>query len=302
MNAAAPRPKGKLIARAGARIYTRALVDVGGRELKTLNEPEHQDSPLVVVYSSPPYELNVPSLPAARLAVNLTRSQVSGGIEGDRPRRFDARRHSIFLTPSAVPVTWRKESPSRHLLIYFHPQMLRGADDAESPRSGIPTVFNGVVPGLNRLVDDLVAELLAPGVLSDEVADSLGRLVLVSVARHLKRAPTQSRALTPGALVRLHDYVCANLGERILVADLAREAGLSPDRFALEFTQLAGQPPHRYVLSMRIERALKLLDTTSFSLVDIASECGFASQQHMSTAIRRRLGTTPKRYRLQSRR
>lgn len=293
---------GKQIARAGARIYTRALVDVGGHELKSLNEPRDPGSPLVVVYSSPPYALNVPSLPAARLAVNLTRSQVSGGIEGDRPRRFDARRHSLFMTPSAVPVTWRKESPSRHLLIYFSPEMLTGADDAESPRAGIPTLFNAAVPGLNRLVDDLVGELLAPGVLSDEVADSLGRLVLVSVARHLKRASTQSRALTPGALARLHDYVSANLAERILVADLAREAGLSPDRFAFEFTQLAGQPPHRYVLSMRIDRALELLDTTSSSLVEIAIECGFASQQHMSTAIRRRLGTTPRRYRMQAHR
>ena len=293
---------GKQVARAGARIYTRALVEVGGCELKALNESQHPGSPLVVVYSSPPYVLNVPSLPAARIAVNLTRSQVSGGIEGDRPRRFDARRHSLFMTPSAVPVTWRKESPSRHLLIYFNPEMLRGADDAESSRSGVPTLFNAAVPGLHRLVDDLVGELLAPGVLSDEVADSLGRLVLVSVARHLKRAPTQLRALTPGALARLHDYISANLAERILVADLAREVGLSPDRLAFEFTQLAGQPPHRYVLSMRIDRALELLDTTSCSLVEIAIECGFASQQHMSTAIRRRLGTTPRRYRMQAHR
>ena len=299
MNAASTRrPDVERIARAGARTYGRVLADAGGQALQTLNSARRHGSPLVVVYSSPPYELNVPSLPAARIAVNLTRSLVSGGIRGDRPRSFDARRHSIFLTPSAVPVAWRKESPSRHLLIYFDPHMLQGADDAQSRDRAVPTLFNAAVPGVNRLVDELVDEFVAPGLLTTEVADSLGRLVLVSVARHLWRVPARTQALTPGAFARLRDFVAANIAERLLVADLAREVGLSPDRFAFEFTQLVGQPPHRYLLSMRIERALLMLDTTTSSLAEIAHDCGFASQQHMNNAIARRVGMTPKRYRL----
>ena len=294
------RPDDERIEYAGARTYARALTDAGGRELKVQRDMA-QGSPLVAVYTAPPYDLNVPSLPAARLAVNLTRSRVSGGIEGDRPRSFDARRHSLFLTPPAVPVAWEKESPSRHMQIYFHPDMLKGADDEPSRHAGVPALFNVVVPGLNRLVDELVGELLAPGYLADEVADSLGRLVVVCVARHLNRAARHLPALTPVAFARLREYLAANLAERLLVADLAREVGLSPDRFAYEFTRLAGQPPHRYLRSMRIERALKLLDTTSLSLAEIAHACGFASQQHMSNAIVRRLGTTPKRYRMRSR-
>ncbi len=296
------QPTGPRVVHAGARTYAGVLAGAGGRELKALSDAKEHGSPLAVLYASPPYALNVPSLPAARLAVNLTPSRVSGGIEGDRPRSFDARRHSLFLTPSDVPVAWRKESPSRHLLIYFDPRMLKGAEDAESRRTGFPTLFNAAVPGLGRLVDDLVGELLTPRMLSEEVADSLGRLMLIAVTRHLRLVQPPSRTLTPAALDRLREYVSANLGERMLVADLAREVGLSPDRFAYEFTQITAQPPHRYILSMRIERALKRLATTSSSLVEIAHECGFASQQHMSNAIRRHSGTTPNRYRELSRR
>ena len=290
-------PSGR-VARVGARTYGRALAGAGGRALKAFDDGRDRGSPLVVVYAAPPYVLSVPSMPAARLAVNLTPSRVSGGIVGEHSRTFDARRHSLFMTPPSAPVVWRKESPSRHLLIYFHPGMLRGDDDGQSAHLGVPTLFNAVVPGLHRLVDDLVEELLTPGLLGNEVADSLARLVLVAVARHLDRTPAPSRMLTPAALARLHDYVMANLAERMLVADLAREVGMSADRFASEFTQIAGQPPHRYLLSLRIEHARKLLDTTSHSLVEIANLCGFASQQHMTYAIRRRLGTTPRRYRL----
>jgi len=103
--------------------------------------------------------------------------------------------------------------------------------------------------------------------------------------------------LTPKVVARLRDYVNANLRKPILVADLANQAGQSPSHFAQSFMERTGQSPHKFVVTLRVERAAELLARSNSSLADIAYECGFASQQHMCTVLRRCMGTTPSRFR-----
>ncbi|NJL20869.1 MAG: helix-turn-helix transcriptional regulator [Leptolyngbyaceae cyanobacterium SM1_3_5] len=47
----------------------------------------------------------------------------------------------------------------------------------------------------------------------------------------------------------------------------------------------------------RIERAKRLLDTSSLSLTEIAMECGFANQSHFTKYFHKYTGQTPKTYR-----
>ena len=294
------RPEGnkktRALSCAAADAYAKALAAAGGRELEALARVGDRDAVCTAIYASPPYDLQVPALPVSRLTVNLTRARVSGGFDGERARSYEALRYSIFLVPAEVPVAWRKASPSRHLSIYFDPA-LRGlangglAFDRERP------VFNARIAGIRPFVDQLGAELDRPDVLTAEATDSLARLLLVQLARHLSDKGEASNPLSPTILARLHDYVLAHLTERILVADLAREAALSPHHFAHAFSEHTGQAPHRFVLGLRLERATQLLRQSNLNLVDVAHDCGFANQQHLSNAMRRHIGTTPSRYR-----
>jgi AraC family transcriptional regulator len=243
----------------------------------------------------------VPALAVPRLALNLTAARVSGGLDGDRPRGFDARRHSLFLTPAGAAAKWHKESPSRHLGIYFHPQVFDGADDGTSSRFELPCLLNESIPGIGPLVDQLVWELQSSEMLRAEAADSVVRLLLIRLARRLRSASSKASALTPRAIERLRDYIVANLGERILVADLAQQVGLSPNHFAASFTEQTGRPPHRFVLAIRLERAEALLRQSTLTLAQIANDCGFSSQQHLTNAFRQHMGTTPSQYRSQAR-
>jgi AraC family transcriptional regulator len=144
--------------------------------------------------------------------------------------------------------------------------------------------------------------LSSPGPLNAEAADSLARLLLVRLSRHPRRSANGCNALTPSVLARLRDYVAAHVGERILVADLAQQAGLSPSRFAHAFSEQVRQSPHQFVLSMRLERATELLRHSQRTPADVAQTCGFASQQHLTNAMRGALGITPGRYRAQLKR
>ena len=101
----------------------------------------------------------------------------------------------------------------------------------------------------------------------------------------------------PRVLASLRDYIVAHLSERVLVTDLAREAVLSPHRFARAFSEHMRQSPHQFVLGLRLDRAAQLLRSSNLNLVEVALDCGFANQQHLCNAMRRHLGTTPNRYR-----
>jgi AraC family transcriptional regulator len=91
--------------------------------------------------------------------------------------------------------------------------------------------------------------------------------------------------------------IFAHLSERSLVADLARQAGLPPNRFAQAFSEHTHRSPHQFVLALRLEHAAQLLRASNLTLVKVAHDCGFANQQHLCNATRRHLGTTPGRYR-----
>ena len=281
----------------GAEIYLHKLVGAGGQEVEALQCGKGRVSVYAAIYASQPYSLSVPALAVPRLAVNLTAARVSGGVDGDRPRGFDARRHSLFLTPACAAVNWRKESPSRHLGIYFHPDVFDGADDGTLLRSELPCLLNESFPGIGQLVDQLVWELQSPEILNAEAADSLARLLLIRLARRLRCASSTASALTPKAIKRLRDYIVAHLSDRILVADLAQQVGLSPNHFAASFTEQTGRPPHRFVLAIRIERAEALLGGSTLTPAQIANDCGFSSQQHLCNVFHRHMATTPSRYR-----
>jgi len=290
-------PETHALLRHGVDAYAQALAIAGGKELNALMRKGDRTAVCAAIYASPPFDLQVPALPVSRLCVNLTRARVSGGVGGERHRSYEALCYSMFSAPAGVPVAWRKDSPSRHLTIYFHPDALDCSGDGGAVFDQEQPVFNAQIAGIRHLADQLAAELDGPDMLTDEAADSLARLLLVRLARQLRDPGTATNPLTPKVLASLRDYIVAHLSERILVADLAREAGLSPNRFAQAFSEQTRQSPHQFVLRLRLDRAAQLLRASNLNLVEVALECGFANQQHLCNAMRRHLGTTPSRYR-----
>ena len=161
-------------------------------------------------------------------------------------------------------------------------------------------LLNAGIPGAGPLFDMLAAELGEGHPFAAEAVDSLARLVLVRLARHQTQRAVHANPLTPALRERLTEFIQARLDRRLMVSDMAAVVGLSPNRFAQAFTQAVGQPPHQHVLQMRVERAVQLLHHSSHGLADIAAASGFASQQHMTKVMRRRLGTPPGRQRAAS--
>jgi AraC family transcriptional regulator len=114
------------------------------------------------------------------------------------------------------------------------------------------------------------------------------------LVRHTARFDGRVRGtLSKDVFLRVKDYIEAHLDEPIEVSALANIAGRSPFHFTRVFAQAVGVSPHRYIVRVRLERALELLRDGRFGLAEIAACTGFADQSHLSRWVRRVYGVSP---------
>ena len=78
-------------------------------------------------------------------------------------------------------------------------------------------------------------------------------------------------------LLRAKDRMDAASHEEWPVRRLARVSAVSEAHFARSFKEAFGLPPHRYLLTRRIERATALLRETDLPITDIAFQTGWGS-------------------------
>lgn len=77
------------------------------------------------------------------------------------------------------------------------------------------------------------------------------------------------------------------------VQRLAAVSGVSAAHFSRSFKEAFGVPPHRYLLSRRIERATALLRDTDSPITDIAFQTGWSSLGTFGRTFRDITGESP---------
>ena len=270
--------------------YDGALARFGGHQIKA-SSAVHSSELLVALYESPPYKLKVAPMDIARLSINLASVPVFGGIASALGRNYKGRRYSLFYAPAGTDAHWSKPRNSRHLNIYFKEGSIEELADG---RAGLlrhdHPLFDVHVRRIKPWIDALELSIGEPGPFADDASLGLANLILAELACVPgRRAPT----LQAMALTRVRDYVTEHLGETIRVADLAALSDLSVGRFALCFRTSTGVSPHRFVLNRRVEAAMGLLRDSPMPMVEVAIACGFSSQQHMATMMRRLARVVP---------
>lgn len=94
-------------------------------------------------------------------------------------------------------------------------------------------------------------------------------------------------------LLRAKDRMDAASNEDWPVSRLARVSCVSEAHFARSFKEAFGVPPHRYLLTRRIERATALLRDTDLSITDIAFRTGWRSLGTFGRTFRDVTGKNP---------
>src|SRR5262249_15460175 len=94
-------------------------------------------------------------------------------------------------------------------------------------------------------------------------------------------------------LLRAKDRMDAASHEQWPVRRLARVSGVSEAHFARSVKEAFGVPPHRYLLTRRIERATALLRDTDLAITEIAFHTGWQSLGTFGRTFRDVTGESP---------
>ena len=70
-------------------------------------------------------------------------------------------------------------------------------------------------------------------------------------------------------------------------------ANVSKFHFIRIFARTTGLTPYRYLRRMRLQTGADLLRTTSYSVAQIATRCGYLSPGQFATAFRTEYGVRP---------
>jgi AraC-like DNA-binding protein len=128
-----------------------------------------------------------------------------------------------------------------------------------------------------------------------------GQLLLLEVLR----AYVDQAELPPGWLLLLTDermrpavgLMHAEPGRPWGLEELARAAAMSRTTFAERFRTVAGVPPLTYLSRWRMLLAQRALRDGNVRVGSLAAELGYASESAFSTAFKREVGESPRRYR-----
>ena len=98
-------------------------------------------------------------------------------------------------------------------------------------------------------------------------------------------------------LLRARDRMTATPQEGWPVRRLAGVSGVSEAHFARSFKEAFGVPPHRYLLTLRIERAKSLLRDTDQAVTEVAFASGWRSLGTFGRTFHDVMGLSPSAYR-----
>jgi AraC family transcriptional regulator len=93
--------------------------------------------------------------------------------------------------------------------------------------------------------------------------------------------------LSADILKRLKEFVIEHLDEPLDVATLAKMTNRSQFHFSRASARSVGVSPYRYVVHLRLQRAVEMIREGKFSLAEIAVTTGFADQSRLTGWVRR---------------
>jgi AraC family transcriptional regulator len=212
----------------------------------------------------------------------------------------DLRNKMTYVPPQCSVSGWASpvDRSNSFTVLYFDPAAI--AEETErlySSADHAPMIYfedTALRSTLIKLQDVVTDETAEDGL----YAETLGLLAALELHRLQSRglpgfARSRIGGLSAGQEKLVREFIEDRLADEIRLDDLAGVVRLSRFHFARAFKASLGEPPHRYVMKRRIERAKDLLVRTSLPINDIALATGFRSASQFNRAFKDFVGVTP---------
>nr|WP_319486984.1 AraC family transcriptional regulator [uncultured Cohaesibacter sp.] len=160
----------------------------------------------------------------------------------------------------------------------------------------------GSAPWMRSTLDLISMEANRAGQGMAAIVSRLIEVIFIQTIRELALNATDEskgflRALSDKAIARSLSAIHSEPERKWRVEDLAALAGQSRSAFARNFSEEVGQTPMDYLRNWRLTRARMLLTTTSLSMDEVASQCGYDCVPSFSRSFKRAFHVGPGSFR-----
>ncbi|MGR3810059.1 helix-turn-helix transcriptional regulator [Jiulongibacter sp. NS-SX5] len=116
------------------------------------------------------------------------------------------------------------------------------------------------------------------------------------LARQQKDKPERHTKLSNAdylSLVKVETHIRKNLKRPLRILDLTEVAGFNATKLKRDFKKVYGITIFKYITTLRMEKAVKLISEENLPISQASYEVGFSHPQHFTTAFKRTMGYLP---------
>lgn len=165
----------------------------------------------------------------------------------------------------------------------------------------IPTDGYILHTGISREYEDLFRrmrdELVRCSWGYEEMLTYLFRELLMTMHRRMTENAPRVSGFIQDEIDRARAFFDEHYNEEISIEQYAVSRNMSTSWFNRSFRSAVGTSPMQYILDVRIRNAQTLLETTDYSVGNIASLVGYENPMYFSRLFRKAKGLSPSKYR-----
>lgn len=161
--------------------------------------------------------------------------------------------------------------------------------------SKILYVYNN--PDIQEQIKDIFLAIQkdyeSPDSFSQEYIRSLIHTLFIMLARNPNK---KSEISTKNEYIeKAIEYIQNNFSSKVTLPDVAGICAVSPEHMSRSFKKETGFGFSEYLTIIRLKHAENLLKNTSFSITEIAEQCGFEDSNYFSCVFKKYYGIPPKK-------
>ncbi|MGG8497748.1 helix-turn-helix domain-containing protein [Tenacibaculum sp. TC6] len=92
------------------------------------------------------------------------------------------------------------------------------------------------------------------------------------------------------------DIIISKMSEPPTLQELANEVGLNLKKLKEGFKQIYGDTVYSFLFDYKMEHARKLLESNQYNVNEVGLQVGYSTSSHFIAAFKKKFGTTPKQY------
>ena len=160
-----------------------------------------------------------------------------------------------------------------------------------------PVFYSGVSAIYAYLFKEMINELQTCRTGYEELLTMYLRQILILVQRTRQEHRPSISTHIQEEMEYARRYFNEHYNEQISIEDYAESRNMSVSWFQRNFKQIVNHSPMQYILTIRMNNATSLLESTDYSMAEISTIVGYDNPLYFSRLFKKQKGVSPSEYR-----